>query len=128
MFNVRVNNIEFKYSNTNKKFEFVKWYPNTYYESEDKLISEGYEKITSKDGSWKMTKDYHSVHMSCFEHPESCYVIAWLTYDDDEDCSDLLTVGNRLLDLNKTEREDFFRVYEIAEEFIRLANKEKSEE
>lgn len=113
---VRINNIECRLLQT--RYEIIKWYPNEYYNAEQKLIEEGYEKVEFGNGNWSMKKDYHSITSSCFKNPESCYVIAWLKYDGNEFCTELESVGSRLLDLNKKERDDFFTVYELANKMI----------
>jgi len=54
-----------------------------------------------------------------FSSPETCYTVATLTYDADEYCCEMKTVGPRLLELDKSDRVDFFAVYEYAEDRIR---------
>ena len=121
---VRINNLECRFSQN--RYEIVKWSPNPYYDSEDKLIEEGFEKILHPDGSFKLTKDFYSIHESCFKNHESCYTIATLVYDESEGCCDLHTVGSRLLELDEGERIDFFKVYENSEELIINESKNKS--
>jgi hypothetical protein len=41
-------------------------------------------------------------------------VIAYIKYDPDELCTDLKSVGERVLNLSKQDRDDFFEVYELA--------------
>ena len=119
---VRINNIECRLLQT--RYEIIKWYPNEYYNTEQKLIEEGYEKIEFGNGDWSLKKDYHSINSSCFKNPESCHVIAWLKYDGNEFCTELESVGSRLLGLNKKERDDFFTVYELANKMILEKEKE----
>jgi hypothetical protein len=113
---VRINNIECRLTQT--RYEIIKWFPNEYYNAEQKLIEEGYEKVEFGNGDWNLKKDYHSINSSCFKNPESCYVIAWLKYDEDEYCTELESVGDRILNLDKKERDDFFTVYELANKMI----------
>lgn len=113
---VRINNIECRLLNGH--YEIVKWFPNEYYNAEQKLIEEGYKKITYENGDWSMKNGSITITGSCFKNPESCCVIAWLRYDGNEFCTDLESVGDRLLKLNKKEREDFFTVYELADRLI----------
>jgi hypothetical protein len=47
--------------------------------------------------------------------------IADLEYDSSEDCTNLETVGERVLNLSKQNREDFFEVYELAARKLREA-------
>jgi hypothetical protein len=103
---------------TQTRYEIIKWFPNEYYNAEQKLIEEGYEKVEFGNGDWNLKKDYHSINSSCFKNPESCYVIAWLKYDEDEYCTELESVGDRILNLDKKERDDFFTVYELANKMI----------
>jgi hypothetical protein len=123
---IRINDIECRFSQ--ERYEIVKWYSNTYYGAEDRLISEGYEKVSYPNDRWQMKKDWHNIDMSCFVNPESCYTIATLHYDSDEGCCDMKTVGPRLLELSKTERADFFAVYEYAEDKIREEELARTEE
>lgn len=123
---IRIDNIECRFSQG--RYEIIKWYPNTYYGSEERLIKEGYTKDTYPSGRWQMKKDWHSIDMSCFDNPESCYTIATLAYDDDERCCDMTTVGPRLLELDDAERKDFFAVYKYAEDRIREEELAKQED
>jgi len=114
---IRINNIECRDSRGNSgNYEMIKWYPNEYYGSEQKMIDDGYEKVIYPLGGWGMKKDWHTVNESCFQNPESCYVIAWLKINHREPCIDLETVGSRLLNLTVEDRNNFFEVYKIAEE------------
>jgi hypothetical protein len=102
---LRIGNVELrrtKYKDT--PYEFVKWYPNTYYKQEEKMLSEGYT-----DTGHSLRKGNVSVSYSCFENPESCYVVAWL--EKDKEGFYLQTVGDRLLDLPKEERDVLFEIY-----------------
>lgn len=112
-----INNIECRESRGDSgNYEMIKWYPNEYHGSEQKMIDDGYEKVIYPDGGWGMKKDWHTVGGSCFQNPKSCYVIACLKINHREPCIDLETVGSRLLGLTVEDRNDFFEVYRIAEE------------
>lgn len=109
MKNIRIENIELRRTSYKENpYEFVKWYPNTYYKQEEKMLSEGYT-----DTGHSLRKGNVSVSYSCFENPESCYVVAWLKKDK-EGCY-LQTVGDRLLELSKEERNTFFDIYKKAD-------------
>jgi hypothetical protein len=125
---VRINNIEARTSQGRN--EIVKYYPNAYYGTEEKMIMEGYVKTTFGDGliDFALSRTGHTVHGSCFVDKESCMVIAVLDYDEDEGCCDLTTIGLRLLKLNEEERKDFFDVYAFAEKLICKINENKDEE
>lgn len=123
---IRVDNIECRCRNG--RYEIIKWYPNSYFGAEEKMIAEGYEKVEYGNGEWSMKKDYHSVHESCFKNPESAYTVATLEYDVNEGCCDMTTVGPRLLELKKKDRKIFFKVYKLAEKAIRKENRRLDDE
>jgi len=120
---IRIENIECRF--TQNQYEFVKWYPNKYFGTKDKLIAEGYELIVSQDDDFSLVKHNHHIHGSCFLSPESCYVIATIVYDKNEHCTEIKSVGNRLLGLTKKERNYFFEVYQYADKQIKKENKNK---
>lgn len=115
---VRINNIEARTSQN--RYEIVRYYPNKYYGTEGEMIKEGYVKTTFGDGlmDFALTRNGHTVHGSCFQNSEFCYVIAVLDYVEDEACCDLTTIGPRVLKLDEDERRSFFDVYAIAEKMI----------
>ena len=120
---IRIENIECRFSQN--QYEFVKWYPNKYYGTKAQLIAEGYELIVSQDDDFSLVKHNHHIHGSCFQSPESCYVIATIVYDKNEHCTEIQSVGSRLLDLTKKERNNFFEVYAYADKQIKKENKNK---
>lgn len=109
----RVNNIGFRIE-SNGSLHIVKYYPNQYFGNFDKMVSEGWE--PNAEGG--LYNDYVIVTSSCFKHPESCYTVAFLELDEDEYTTDLTTVGQRVLDLNKSDRDDFFKVYKKAHKYL----------
>lgn len=114
---IRLGDIECRLSQN--IYEIVKWNLNKYYGSEQKMIDDGYERIDYPSGGFAFKKTSHTIDGSCFKNPETCYTIASLKYSKGEGCCDLITVGARLLDLNKQDRKYFFKVYKIAEKNIR---------
>lgn len=68
------------------------------------MLSEGYT-----DTGYSLRKGNVSVSYSCFENTEHCYVVAWLKKD--KEGYYLQTVGDRLLDLSKEERDTLFEIY-----------------
>ena len=120
---IRIENIECRFSQN--QYEFVKWYPNKYFGTKAQLIAEGYELIVSQDDDFSLVKHNHHIHGSCFQFPESCYVIATIVYDKNEHCTEIKSVGNRLLGLTKKERNYFFEVYQYADKQIKKENKNK---
>ena len=120
---IRIENIECRFSQN--QYEFVKWYPNKYFGTKAQLIAEGYELIVSQDDDFSLVKHNHHIHGSCFQNPESCYTIATIVYDKNEYCTEIKSVGSRLLDLTKKERNNFFEVYQYADKQIKKENKNK---
>ena len=120
---IRIENIECRFSQN--QYEFVKWYPNKYFGTKAQLISKGYELIVSQDDDFSLVKHNHHIHGSCFQFPESCYTIATIFYDKNEHCTEIKSVGNRLLGLTKKERNYFFEVYQYADKQIKKENKNK---
>lgn len=114
---IRLGDIECRFSQN--RYEIVKWLKNEYYRAEQKMIDDGYERVDYPNGEFAFKKTSHTIDGSCFKNPESCHTIASLKYSVGEKCCDLITVGARLLDLNKQDRKDFFKVYKIAEKNIR---------
>jgi hypothetical protein len=111
---VRINDIECRFSQG--RFEIVKWQPNCYYGKQEEYINKGW---ILDGGFFRNVSSNTSIQASIFDRPESCYTVATLHYDADEYCCDMTTVGARLLDLDATDRNDFFEVYEISEKKIR---------
>ena len=118
---IRINQIECRFSQG--RYEIVKWQPNCYHNKQQEYIDNGWE-LTG--GFYRLNNT--SISEGCFVNPETCYTIATLHYDDDERCCDMKTVGPRLLDLDKSERADFFAVYEYAEDRIREEELSREEE
>ena len=123
---IRIDNIELRV--TDIGYHIIKWYTNEYYGAEERMIAEGYEKVDTGNGEWCMRRDWSTIHASCFKNPETCYTIATLHYDDGEGCCDMQTIGPRLLNLSKTDRNDFFAVYEYAEDRIQEEELAREEE
>lgn len=107
---IRINNIEFrKYTTTKikKKFyEIIKWQDNPYYGKEQEYLNRGY--IESFGGDY-LTDGIKSISKSTFNIEESAYVIAFV--ERDSESWYLKTVGNRMLELNNDELNDFIQVY-----------------
>jgi len=117
--NIRIDNIECKPTDyKDREYQIVKWGVNPYYGNVEKMMDEGYTKVEYDNGEWGLTKDFCTIHGSCFKNPETCYVIAWLKPNHKEPDIDMETVGNRVLDLEQNELNTFMRVYRIAHELI----------
>ena len=120
---IRIENIECRFAQN--QYEFVKWYPNKYFGTKAQLIADGYELIVSQDDDFSLVKHNHHIHGSCFQSPESCFTIATIIYDKNEYCTEIKSVGSRLLDLTKKEKNYFFEVYHYADKQIKKLNKNK---
>jgi hypothetical protein len=118
---IRINNIECRFSQD--RYEIIKWQPNCYYGKKQEYLDNGYEEV---NGFLRYTNT--SIQATFFDKPETCYTIATLKYDYDEGCCDLKTVGSRLLELSRSERVDFFAVYEYAEDRIQEEELAREEE
>jgi len=116
---VRINQIECRFSQG--RYEIVCWQPNSYYNKQEEYLANGWKR---SDGFY--CKNNTSISEKCFVNPETCYTIATMHYDADERCCDMRTIGPRLLQLDCKHREDFFTVYELAEE--RIAEQETNTE
>lgn len=103
----------------------VKYYPNQYYGKLEEYLADGWD--YSEDNIC-LRKDNCSISASMFNLEESCMSIAYITYDPNERCTDLQTVGERILYLSKKDREDFFEVYELAARKLREACSEEYED
>jgi len=108
---IRINQIECRFSQG--RYEIVCWQPNSYYNKQAEYLADGWE-LSDEFYS----KGWTSISEQCFVNPESCYTIATLHYDADERCCDMRTIGPRLVQLDRKHREDFFAVYELAEDRI----------
>lgn len=119
---IRLGNIECRFSQ--ERYEIVKWSPNSYFGAEEKMLAAGYERVEYPAGGFSYKKPYATIDGSCFKNPESAYTIATLHYDEGEGCCDMRTIGPRLLELDKVDRKEFFKVYKRAEKYIRKESRE----
>ncbi len=118
---IRISDIECRFSQG--RYEIIKWQPNCYYGKKQEYLDNGYV----ENGGFLCYNNL-SIQATFFDKPETCYTIATLQYDADEYCCEMRTVGPRLLELSKPERNDFFAVYEYAEDRIREEELAKQEE
>lgn len=102
---IRINNIEFRpfKNKENYKYlgEFVYYKENPYYQHEADFVQ------------CELNPDYYyspdgnpccKIHKSCFANPESCYVIAELTREDEPD---IRSIGDRPWTLDEIDERDF---------------------
>ena len=106
---LRIGNVCFrKATYLGNEPEFPSWhidffYPNPYY---------GKENEYKKDGDYyiKVNVEYPiNIHKDCFKHKETCYAIASFIRDK-EGYYELSFIGDRPLNLNKTDFDDFMKL------------------
>lgn len=120
---IRINNLQFR-STSQSRGEFIKWFPNQYYNKLLEYLDNGWE-----DHGDLITKGHVSMGKSLFSLPETCIVIAWLEADNDSQCCELTSVGPRILELSLPERDDFFEVYTLAEtKLLKLSNESENQD
>jgi hypothetical protein len=108
---IKINNIECRLNHDT--YEIVKWFPCDYYNKLQTYLQDGWieeDRYVRRGGT--------SIQRTMFDLKELCFTIATLQINHKEPCIDLVSVGSRLLDLNETEREDFFTVYGLANDVI----------
>lgn len=72
MKNIRIENIEIRKTNyKTSPYEFVKWWPNQYYQQKEIMLQDGW--LETIEG---IVRNHCGINNSCFVNPESCYVIA----------------------------------------------------
>ena len=103
---IRIGNVELRPLGVDDKYlaEIIEWYPNTYYGRENDFIKVDNERYRYKDS------ENCFVHKSCFKNPESCYVIAFVTNNEEPD---ILSVCNRPWDLSEEDEKDFKQIIKM---------------
>ena len=102
--------------NSYRTLSIVQYYPCQYYGKLEEYLADGWQYV---DEGTRIRKDNCTISRSLFDKEELLMSIASITYDPSEDCTDLQTVGERILNLSKENREDFFEVYELAARKLR---------
>ena len=102
--------------NAYRRLSIVLYYPCQYYGKLEEYLADGWEYV---DEGTRIRKDNCTISKSFFDKEELLMGIADLEYDSNEDCTNLETVGERVLNLSKKDREDFFEVYELAARKLR---------
>lgn len=123
---IRINNIEARQpvyigqqpKGAYRRLSIVQYYPCQYYGKLEEYLADGWEYV---DEGTRLRKDNCTICKSFFDKEELLMGIADLEYDPDEGCTDLETVGERVLNLSKKNRDDFFEVYELAARKLREA-------
>jgi len=101
-----------------RTLSIVQYYPCQYYGKLEEYLADGWQYV---DDGTRLRKDNCTISKSFFDKEELLMGIADLEYDPSEDCTDLKTVGERVLNLSKKDRDDFFEVYELAARKLREA-------
>jgi len=112
---IRINDIECKSiinGSGHYDYEIVKWEECVYYKKEEEYLNNGW---VLENGFFK--RNNTNIDARFFTSPETCYVIAWLVVGKED--IHIHSVGNRLLDLNEDELQDFMEVYRMADKKIR---------
>ena len=122
--NIRINDIEFRNNYEGTKGEFICWSPNLHYGKLEEYLENGW--VDNGDMITQTEPFRYSISKSMFMLKETCYVIAWLKYDNKDNVCDLETVGDRLLRLENVS--DFMEVYEIADRKIMEMNIDQEEQ
>lgn len=92
---------------------------NQYYGELENYLKNGWE----DKGSY-IYCDHCSIDKNCFHNEETNYVVANLKYDVDVGVSRLESVEDRLLYIDKRDRDDFWKIYQLANDELSLLAKE----
>ena len=122
--NVRINNIEFRTTGKSKG-EIIQWLPNHYYGKLSDYLESG---EWSESGGNCIVSKGGSIDKNLFKNEQYCIVVAWLQYEEANECCDMSTVGPRVLNLSQEERDTFFEVYELADRKLTKQSKEYDRE
>lgn len=128
---IRINKIEARKpayignppADAHRRLDIVQYYPCQYYGKLGEYLADGWE--DKEEHIEKTTSVRCTISKSFFNMEELCYSIASIKYDPKELCTNLKSVGERLLYLSKQDRADFFEVYEIAAAKLREACSEE---
>lgn len=115
--NIRINNIGARPAvylgkapeDAHLHVHIVKYNVNEKYGKLEEYLKDGWE-----DQGRCICKPQMSIDKNCFLDKEYLYTVAYLNYEEDNYFTRLESVGERLLELSKEERNDFWEVYEIA--------------
>jgi hypothetical protein len=115
---MRFNNIgieEIQYLNEKNNLSkynglaIVKYHPNRYYGELESYLSQGWV----DEGEYIVSNKIR-LNKDCFKHIESNYVLAFVYLHKGENETCLESVGDRLLFIEESEKEDFFKAYQEA--------------
>ena len=107
----RIDNIAFEWSDYNKKYQIIQYYPNDYYGELETYIKNGYK----QEGD-VLTKPGFSIDISLFTKKELSFVIAFL--DKTSDGWEMRTVGARPFNLLENQFEAFHKIGKFAFRYL----------
>ena len=95
-FLLRIGDIEVRQcaDRTHYEYEVVKWSPNPLYGKKDEY------RTTNELGETVYKKNGCTYSESCFIHPETCYVVSFISWNVKEPCWEINEVGTRPFCLN----------------------------
>jgi hypothetical protein len=93
----------------------VKYHENRYYGLLESYLKDGW-----KDMGKYIQHGEITLSKSLFEDKEDFYIIALVKLADDENETELKSIGDRLLYIDPKDREDFFEVYKEADKALQL--------
>jgi len=100
----------------------VKYHANAYYGELETYIKDGWE-----DRGDGVHHNNVSISKECFKNKETNYVVASLKYNKNENCTELTSVGDRLLYIENEDKESFWEVYRLADKEMmrRFSNEQR---
>lgn len=114
---IRIGNMEYIHDPRFKKnfsyeHSILQWHPNSYFGKLDDYLKDGY---VEKDGF--VSKDNIHIDRRMFDCPEMNCVVAHLEFNGSNEY-DVVSVGRRVIDLDKRDAKDLHRVMDIFDEDI----------
>ena len=104
-FKLRIGNIELRaIDSKHYNYEVMKWSPNSLYGKKDEYrVETPLGEVTYEHNGVKYSE-------SCFEHPESCYVVSFIKYDWHEGWWEVEEVATRPWELPEKDYDDWTKV------------------
>ena len=109
-FSLRIGNIEIRETADARfhEYEVVKWSPNPLYGKKDEY------RVETPLGEIAFKKGCVNYSESCFDHPETCYVVSFITWNHKEPCWDVDEVGTRPWQLEDEDYDNWSKVMKLA--------------
>ena len=109
-FSLRIGTIEIR-ETIDKHFydyEVVKWSPNPLYGKK-----EDYKAVDKLTGEVSYGKNGITYSESCFAHPESCYVVSFVSWNPNEGWWEVREVGTRPWQLDDASYDDWTKIMKL---------------